>query len=272
MPPRVAALYRYPVKGLAPESRDALRVLPDGRVEGDRALAFRLGDAPAAPQQVGGVDWWPKAQMLALVNTPALARLSLRLDVVAGRLAIRADGAPLVQAALDDDGRARIADAVGAFARAQAVHPDLDRPGRLPLRLIGDPGTARYQDSAEGRVTLHGRDSLAALAAALGDAAVDERRFRSNIAIEGLEAWGEFAWPGGAIRIGGVTFDVLRPAVRCLATHVSPAAGERDRDVMGTLVRAFGHERPSFAVHMLPRDLPPEGGIVGVGDAIEVLG
>ena len=100
--PRVVALYRHPVKGFTPESREALTVRADGRVEGDRVLAFRLGDAPAeAPKQAAGADWWPKANMLALVNTPALARLQLRYDETAVRVAIGLDGATLVEDALD---------------------------------------------------------------------------------------------------------------------------------------------------------------------------
>ena len=127
---------------------------------------------------------------------------------------------------------------------------------------------SRYQDNATGNVTLHGRGSLAALAGALGDPALDEQRFRSNIVVDDLEAWGEFGWVDRAVRIGGVTFDVLRPAVRCLATHASPSEGVRDREVMTTLVSAFGHERPSFAVHMFPRD----GGEIRLGDPVEVIG
>lgn len=267
--PRVTALYRHPVKGLTPEAPEAITVRADGRVEGDRALAFLLGDAPAeAPQQAAGADWWPKANMLALVNTPALTRLTLRYDEDIRRISISVDGALLVEDTLDVTGRLRIAEAVGAWARQQDEHPDLDRPGRLPLRLIGDGVTARYQDNYTGNVTLHGRGSLQALAGALGDPALDERRFRSNIVIEGLEAWGEFGWVDRAVRIGEVTFDVLRPAVRCLATHASPSEGTRDREVMTTLVQAFGHERPSFAVHMTPRN----GGVVRLGDTVEVLG
>lgn len=266
--PRVTALYRHPVKGLTPELCEAITVRADGRVTGDRVLAFLLGGAPTqAPQQAAGADWWPKADMLALVNTPALARLTLRYDDAIRRVSISLDGALLVEDTIDFSGRLRIAEAVGAWARQQDEHPRLDRPGRLPLRLIGDGVTARYQDNPAGNVTLHGRGSLQALASALGDTALDERRFRSNIVIEGLEAWGEFDWVGRAVRIGAVTFDVLRPAVRCLATHASPSEGVRDRDVMTTLVRAFGQERPSFGVHMYPRN----GGSVRLGDAAEVV-
>ena len=40
--PRVAALYRYPLKGFTPEHCTTLTVLPEGRVAGDRVLAFRF--------------------------------------------------------------------------------------------------------------------------------------------------------------------------------------------------------------------------------------
>ncbi len=267
MTPTVAALYRYPVKGFTPEPRESLDVLASGRIAGDRVLAFLLGDASEAPQVVEGDGWWPKTSMLALVNTPALARLTLRYDEAARRIEIREGTHVLVDTTLDDAGRARAAEAVGAWAAAQPEHPHLDRPGRLPLRLIGDGVTARYQDSASGRVTLHARGSLQALGAALDDSNLDERRFRSNIALEGLAPWEEFGWAGRAVRIGEVTFDVLRPVTRCLATHASPTEGVRDRDVMTTLVREFRQDAPSFAVTMLPRT----GGAIHLGDEVTVV-
>ena len=43
--PHIVALYRYPVKGGTPEVRDALTVLSEGRIAGDRALGFRFADS-----------------------------------------------------------------------------------------------------------------------------------------------------------------------------------------------------------------------------------
>ncbi len=67
-------LYRHPIKGLTPEHRDSLTVHPDGRVAGDRVLAFRFADA-AEPEHRDGVDHWPKAKGLALQDFPGLAAL-----------------------------------------------------------------------------------------------------------------------------------------------------------------------------------------------------
>ena len=67
---RVAALYRYPLKGFTPEERDTLTVLAEGRITGDRALGIRFADT-AVPDDT----WSRKHGMVALINTPGLARL-----------------------------------------------------------------------------------------------------------------------------------------------------------------------------------------------------
>ena len=46
--PRVAALYRYPVKGFTPEKCETLTVLDEGRITGDRVPGIRFADTAAA--------------------------------------------------------------------------------------------------------------------------------------------------------------------------------------------------------------------------------
>jgi uncharacterized protein YcbX len=67
----VTALYRYPVKGFTPESRESLSIV-DGRIAGDRVLGFRFANTPEPDEA-----WSRKHGMLALVHTPGLARLRL---------------------------------------------------------------------------------------------------------------------------------------------------------------------------------------------------
>ena len=154
--PYVAALYRYPVKGLTPEPREALTIMPDGRVEGDRVLGFRFAN-------VAGDDWGTKHNMLVLMNTPGLARLNLSFDSEGDRLALSVDRVKLVDAVLDEEGRALISAAVADYVQRTRENPLAGNPERLPLRLIGDGQTAKYQDSKDGYVTMHGRGSLIAL-------------------------------------------------------------------------------------------------------------
>ncbi|MGQ0752041.1 MAG: MOSC domain-containing protein [Betaproteobacteria bacterium] len=260
---RVVALYRYPVKSFTPESCTALRILPDGRVAGDRVLGFRFANSPFADYA-----WSRKYEFVALVNTPALARLALRFDHRALRLRIGEGSAVLADAGLDEAGRIRLAAAVAEYVLAQAENPLSGHPERLPLRLIGDGATPRYQDNETGQITLHSRASLAAVAGAANEAGLSELRFRSNVVIEGVPAWEEQSWIGRRLRIGEVPFDVARPKVRCLATHANPSTGVRDVPLMPMLVQSFRQEQPTFGVGMLTYGA---GGEIRLGDEVTLL-
>jgi uncharacterized protein YcbX len=260
---RVVALYRYPVKSFTPESRESLTILPDGRVAGDRVLGFRFADTPEP------VDAWSrKHDMVALMHTPGIARLRLSFDDAAQRLSVSLDGSVLVEDGLDDAGRRRICEAVAAYAVELEEGALKGHSEHLPLRLIGDGRTPRYHDRPDGYVTLHSRASLDALAGALNDPNVSERRFRSNVAIEGVDAWEEQSWIGKTLLIGSLRFRGHAPIRRCLATHANPETGERDSPILTTLTRSFGQEQPTFAIALVPEG----AGEIRIGDEVVVEG
>jgi uncharacterized protein YcbX len=261
--PYVAALYRYPVKGFTPEQCETLTVLDEGRVAGDRVLGLRFANTEAADDA-----WSKKTGMVALVNTPGLARLQLRFEQKRLRLSISLGSQVLVDEALNSEGRKRIAAAVAEYVLELGENPLSGRPERLPLRVVGDGITPRYHDSEAGQVTLHGRGSLQMLAAVLKDPDVSELRFRSNIGVDGLRAWEEQSWVGRKVRIGAVVFDVVRPKTRCLATHANPQTGERDLPILVALTRVFESESPTFAVAMVPSGA---GGEIHVGDPVALV-
>ena len=261
--PRVVALYRYPVKGFTPEVCEALTVLDQGRIAGDRVLSFRFADCAAGDDQ-----WVRKHESVVLMNTPGLARLEVKFDERGQRLRIGLDGNVLAEAALDDAGRRRLAGAIADYVLTLPDNPLSAHPEHLPLRLVGDGMTPRYQDNEGGQATLHGRGSLAAVAIACGDPRLDEARFRSNIVVGGLEPWEEQGWMGRRVRVGEVEFEVVRQKVRCLATHANPRTGERDVPVMTVLKNVFAQEQPTFAVGMVSRGY---GGQVRLGDSITLL-
>ncbi len=260
--PTVTALYRYPVKGFTPERCERISVLPGGRVAGDRVLNFRFADAPVAD-----AAWCRKYHGVVLVNTPGLARLNVRFDDKAQRLRIAFDNHVQAEEGLDEAGRQRLVDAVTGYVLSLDENPLKDQPTRLPLKLVGDGATPSYQDNARGMVTLHSRESLASAAIALNDANLDEARFRHNIVIEGVPAWEEQSWVGRKLRVGPVEFEVAKPEVRCLATHANPRTGERDLQVMQTLLKAFAQKEPTFGVGMLS----DTGGEIHVGDTVTPL-
>ena len=260
---RVAALFRYPVKGFTPEACRSLTVLDEGRIAGDRVLGIRFANSGVADNA-----WSKKHEFVALVNTPGLARLQLRFNHGARRLRMSLEGVVLVDAALDDNGRKQIAAAVENYVLDLDENPLSRHPQRLPLRVVGDGVTPRYQDNQAGQVTVHGRASLAAVAAAMGDTSLSECRFRSNIAVEGLEAWEDQSWVGRKVRIGRVNFNAVRPKVRCLAVNANPETGERDAPILATLISAFAQQQPTFSVAMVTSGA---GGRIHIGDKVSVV-
>lgn len=268
---RVVALYRHPIKGFTPERRESVTVQPDGRVAGDRVLAFRFADA-VEPEERDGFDYWPKAKGLALQDFPALAGLRTSYDDEARHIRIEHAGAVLVEAALDADGRLELTDAVSEFILSTPDGRRLRRPGRLPLALVGDGETSRFQDRPRGYVSVHGRASVRALGEALR-MSIDDRRFRSNVVIDDVAPWSELDWTG-EVRIGALRFQAAGPIVRCLVTHANPDTGARDAKVLTTLTGSLAQQEPTLGRLLLPgwpstsTRSDVGGGVIRVGDEV----
>jgi len=262
--PTVAALYRYPVKGFTPERRDELAVQADGRVRGDRMLAFRFA-AATEPQERDGLDYWPKDRGLALMEFPSLARLRLTYDDERRRVRISDGERTVADAGLDPDGRRELEDAVTSFLTASPDAGRLTGDGVLPLRLVGDGATSRFQDRPRGYVSLHGSASVATVDAAV-PAAIDDRRFRSNIVVSGTGPWEELRW-SEHVRIGDVRFEVQRSIGRCAAIMANPDTGVRDARLLRILTSAFDQDEPTLGILLLPTD---DGGSLRVGDAVVI--
>lgn len=270
--PHVAALYRHPIKGFTPERCDELAVQPDGRIAADRVLAFRFADA-ARPETRDGLDYWPKSKGLALESFPTLAALQVAYDHDARRVRVAYDDELLVEVMLDAEGRAELTEVMTAFVLDSPEWKLLQREGRLPLVLVGDGEHSRFQDRSRGFVSVHSRASVDALGVTL-DQQIDDRRFRSNVVIDGVDAWDELSWQG-EVRIGDVRFTAEGPIVRCLATHANPDTGIRDARVLTTLTRGVGLSEPSLGRLLLldgvsgaVGDAAGVGGVIRVGDDV----
>ncbi|HIW90500.1 MAG TPA: MOSC domain-containing protein, partial [Candidatus Corynebacterium avicola] len=259
-----------PVKGFTPEPRDELIVQDDGRIQSDRVLAFRFADA-ATPEEKDGLDYWPKTKGLALVDFPSLARLRVSFD--GETLSFREDGELVVSAGLDPDGRRELCDRIAEWVLDGPDARRLGKPGRLPLELVGDGVTSRFQDRPRGFVSLHGAASVAALESAVNDkdaaaVPVDSRRFRSNVVVDGLPAWEELDWVanGTQIRVGEVPLTAQKTIVRCMAIAANPDTGDRDANLLKVLTKDLGQSEPTLGVLFLP----PEDGGDAVGGTIRI--
>ncbi len=258
---KVVELYRHPVKSFTAERLDELQVV-GGKVRGDRVLGFRFADQGAPDDW----SWRRKHNYVVLSNSPGIPRIELEYDDESHVLTLNYRGAFFAEGSVDsEEDRVELSEAVAEFVSSLSVNPLVGHPERLPLNLIGDGRQGLFHDFEEGGVTLHSVESVNALTSHMG-IRIDGRRFRTNVVVEGVEAWEELSWTG-RISIGGTEYEASKLVPRCLATHANPVNGERDLDVMRALTSANGREVPTFAVLLKPVE---SKSVIRVGDSVTV--
>ncbi len=98
---------------------------------------------------------------------------------------------------------------------------------------------------------------------------MDPLRFRANVWVEGWAPWVENGWGrpdvetvGPLLTLGTVTLRGDKPIVRCAATEVDPATGERDMAVVKSLHDLYGHVLTGLYCSI------ETGGRIAVGDPV----
>ena len=93
-------------------------------------------------------------------------------------------------------------------------------------------------------------------------------RFRPNIVISGGKPFEEDQWQ--QIRIGNITFRVVKPCSRCVMTTVNPETGEREGiEPLATLTT---YRRTDMGVLFGQNLIPNQEGIIQVGDQVSIIG
>lgn len=248
---RIASLYRYPVKGLSPERLDRATLDANAYFPGDRLFAVENGPSGFDPSRP---EHQPKIKYLMLMRNEALARLRTRFDDASGDLVIEHEGSEALRASTRSEaGRAAIA------AFFETFMPD---ELRGPPRLLEAPASYRFTDSRSGFLSIINLASVADLERHVGSA-VDPLRFRGNVMVEGLPAWGEFDLVGREISArSGLRLRVLKRIERCAATNVDPVTGFRDMQIPKTLMKAYGHVDCGIYCEIV------EGGSLSEGDRL----
>lgn len=246
----VAAIFRHPVKGFTPEPLASVDLAPDQGFPFDRAWAVENGPSgfdPAAPA------FTPKQKFTVLAAIPKVASARTRLDDVSGVLTAAADGVPTFAGDLrTPEGKAGFEAWLTAF-----LADDL----RGPLKVMEAPGQFRFTDHPLGQVSIINLASVRDLSQKMG-VELDPLRFRGNVYVEGWAPWIENEWAGRELMLGWARAKVFKPIVRCAATEVDPATGERDREVVKALFDNYGHMDCGIYVRMV------QGGKVSLGDAV----
>jgi uncharacterized protein len=236
-PGTVAGLWRWPVKSMAGERVDVLRV--DGRgAGGDRTHAVLYEHKGA--------------------RKPLTARESPRL--LAWQAAYGVDGAldperPPLATLTAPDGRRYRWDDPGLAA---ALETDLGRPVWLERDVAG------IQD-LPNTLLVTTQTSLDALGAELGQS-IDLRRFRTNVHLDiGVPDWAELGWEGRELAFeGGVRLRLLHPCERC-------AIPTRDPDTQVKWPVLLKHLTAAHDMYFGINARVLAGGGIAAGENVELL-
>lgn len=248
--PKLQTIYRFPVKGLSPESLARTSLAIGQPIAGDRVYAIGQGPSvfdPAVPAYLS------KTHFLMLMRNHRLGALQTRLDETSHVLTVCLEGREAVTGDLTTaEGRAAIE---AFFARycADELHG--------PVKVMHAPGHS-FSDEERRVVSLINLASVAAIEDAIG-ATINPLRFRGNLYVEGWPVWGEFDLVGREIQIGGAArLKVIKCIERCAATNVDPKTGISDRTIPISLMRSFGHINCGVYAEVVA------GGEIAVGDAV----
>ncbi len=226
--PHIAALYRYPVKGLTPHRLEEVDVEDGGTFPFDRAYAIENGASgfdPEAPKH------FPKINFLMLARNERLAALDCRFDQETHTLTIYRHGKQVSKGALNTGiGRNLIEQFFAAYSRDEL---------RGAPRILCAEGHS-FSDKAQKCVHIVNLATVRDLGRSLG-VELDPLRFRANIYIDGVEPWREREWVDCELGIGAASVQIFDRTKRCDATNVDPSTGVRNLAIPASLVRDRGH-------------------------------
>jgi uncharacterized protein YcbX len=250
--PRLAALYRYPVKGLSPEPLSSVELRQGETVPLDRMYAIENGPGrfdPAQPRHL------PKINFLMLMRDERLATLETRLEPDTTVLSIRRGGKQVARGNLATPTGRQI---IEQFLAAYMAGSLRGRP-----KIVFAPGHS-FSDVGVKCVHLVNLATVREVGRAIGRP-LDPLRFRANLYLDGGAPWEEFQWIGKSVKVGGAQLEVFDRTSRCEATNVDPKTGARDLAVPAALQRTWGHT--DLGVYATVT----QTGRVSVGDGLSVM-
>jgi uncharacterized protein len=222
----VKSLWRFPVKGLSGEKLSEVNLEEGAYFPNDRLFAIGNGESG-----FDGSEHLPKQKYIMLARQAKLALIKSKFNDKKQEISLSYQHETITASVITEQGKA----AIEAF-----VSDILESEGVKPLKFLTSPPSMRFTDSPIGFVSMINLETIRALEKEIGKE-INPLRFRSNIIIEGLEAFAENNLKNWRIQIGGVLFKVVDRIDRCAATTVNPDTSVRDIMIPAILNRTYGH-------------------------------
>jgi len=239
-PPRrrsmhLSSLYRFPLKSAAGESlqrcaSDSLGLLGDRRWMVVAAGTGRFLTQRVLPRMALLQAHWQGDTALKLA-APGMPELLVRVPDDKTMRCVQVWSANPVVPDAGETAAAWLSDFLGQACRLVYLPEDDGIQVDLDYARLGE----RTAFSDGFPFLLIGQASLDDLARRVGRP-LEMLRFRPNLVVSGAEPYAEDGWK--RIRIGQLTFRVVKPCSRCVIPTLDPVTGERapDREPLNTLL------------------------------------
>jgi uncharacterized protein YcbX len=221
--PSVAGFNLTPVKSTALHRPERIDLRPAGAVGDRRFLCIR-----------------DDGTRLSGISKASLIPIRASHDETSNRLSLTFPDATVIEG---DDRSIGPEIPVALFDRVvpvRAIDPSLTDALRarvgddtLILARVDEP---EYAGGAH-RVSVISRASVEDLGSRMGEGALDTRRFRMLIEVEGLDPYEEEGWQGQRIRVGDAVVRLGDRMPRCVMTTLDPDTGAQNAPVLTALAQ-----------------------------------
>lgn len=291
---KITGLYRFPVKGLSPDSLESVVIKPgEGTFADDRRFAL-LWRKNANKWNDKDPEWLHKENFLCTFTAPKLfSEYSTSYEIVgeensndyAGSSSSSLEGnvAATAQRLLTVKNRLTNSIVLGPIdlstveGREQLAHYFGRKSGKdlVCMSAASDTHSHQFGNTSSGvkvrddTRTLHivNAATVRELSKTL-NTKINPTRFRPNVVFDGdLAPWQEFSWIGKTIKCGSMKLKVIQRTVRCEGVSIDPLDPGNVLDIPKLLAKNYPEHGPYLGVYAMV-EAP---GSMSIGDSVVLL-
>jgi len=234
--PTITHLYRYPVKGMSPETLQRVSLQAGEAITLDRRFALAHGTTefnPDAPQHLH------KTHFLMLMKNERLAALHTVYNDNTGILQIfQADKLQVSAPVQEIQGQQAIEKFFAEYDEIQQAPQFVQAPGHT------------FSDVDAKVLSCINLATVRELEKVLGTT-INPLRFRANVYFDGAAPWVELDWVDKELMLGTAKVRGMRLIQCCAAPNVNPQTAERDLQIPPAMINTYGHRYTGIYVQVI---------------------